>query len=120
MLARRRPGRKPPGRRARTRPLSLTGRPASPSMRVCMGTSARLRCVRAHLEELYRNRALIANLVRREVVARYKRSVLGFLWTLLTPLMSLAVYWLIFTKVTAVVSVPNYAVFLFAGLLPWT
>ncbi len=85
-----------------------------------MKAPARLLCVRAHLEELYRSRALVANLVQREVAARYKRSVLGFLWTLLTPLMSLAVYWVVFTKVAASISVPNYAVFLFAGLLPWT
>jgi ABC-type polysaccharide/polyol phosphate export permease len=73
-----------------------------------------------HFRELWRYRALIDSLVRREVQARYRRSVLGFLWTFLNPLLQLLVYWLVFTRFTRAVDLPNYALFLFVGILAWT
>ena len=72
-----------------------------------------------HFRELYRSRVLIDSLVRREVKARYRGSVVGFFWTLLSPLMLLLVYWLVFRVFTRGVQVPNYTVFLFVGILPW-
>jgi len=72
-----------------------------------------------HFRELYRYRALIDSLVRREVQARYRRSVLGYLWTFLNPLLLLSVYLLVFTRFTRAVTVENYALFLFVGILPW-
>ncbi len=72
-----------------------------------------------HFHELYRYRALIDSLVRREVKARYRRSVLGYLWTLLNPLLLLLVYLMVFTRFTRAVNMPGYALFLFVGILPW-
>jgi lipopolysaccharide transport system permease protein len=72
-----------------------------------------------HFRELWRYRVLIESLVWREVKARYRGSVLGYVWTLLNPLLLLAVYRLVFTKYTQAVLIPNYAVFLFVGILPW-
>ena len=72
-----------------------------------------------HFRELYRSRVLIDSLVRREVKARYRGSVIGFFWTLVNPLMLLLVYWLVFRVFTRGVQVPNYTVFLFVGILPW-
>jgi len=72
-----------------------------------------------HFRELYRYRALIDSLVRREVQARYRRSVLGYLWTFLNPLLLLTVYLLVFTQFTRAVTVEDYALFLFVGILPW-
>lgn len=72
-----------------------------------------------HFRELYRYRALIDSLVRREVKARYRRSVLGYVWTFLNPLLLLTVYLLVFTQFTRAVTVDNYALFLFVGILPW-
>ncbi len=73
------------------------------------------------LLDLYRHRALIGVLTSRELKARYRGSVLGFFWSLLNPLLMLAVYALVFE-----VLLPNrspgtspYALFLFCGLLPW-
>lgn len=80
-----------------------------------MGTS----WLRTHLGELYRYRVLIDSLVRREVRARYRGSVLGYLWTLLNPLLLLAVYVLVFSRFTRAVTIENYALFLFSGILPW-
>ncbi len=70
---------------------------------------------------LWRYRTLIGVLVRRELNARYRASVLGFLWSMLNPLLLLLVYTVVFTTVfTPRVAGENpYALFLFAGLLPW-
>lgn len=73
------------------------------------------------LRDLYRHRALVAILTSRELKARYRGSVLGFVWSLLNPLLMLVVYTIVFQLV-----LPNrspatrpYALFLFCGLLPW-
>lgn len=62
---------------------------------------------------------MFAGLVSREVRARYKGSALGFLWSLINPLMMMGIYSLVFS-VYMRVDVKNYALFLFCGLLPWT
>jgi ABC-type polysaccharide/polyol phosphate export permease len=69
--------------------------------------------------ELYRYREMFTGLVNREVRARYKSSALGFLWSMLNPLLMLTVYSLIFS-VYLKVNIPNYPLFVFSGLLPWT
>jgi ABC-2 type transport system permease protein/lipopolysaccharide transport system permease protein len=70
---------------------------------------------------LWRHRALIAVLVRRDLDARYRASALGFFWSLLNPLLLLAVYAIVFTYIFSP-RFPGgdpYALFLFSGLLPW-
>ena len=74
--------------------------------------------VRDHALELYKHRVLIECLVWREVRARYRGSVFGFLWSLLNPLLLLVVYRFVFAIVMRA-EIPNYVVFLFVGLLPW-
>lgn len=73
---------------------------------------------------LLRHRVLIQTLVVRELKARYRGSVLGYLWTLIHPLMLLGVYTFVFTYVFHPArggeSTEPYALFLFCGLLPWT
>lgn len=70
---------------------------------------------------LWRHRALIAVLVRRELDARYRASVLGFFWSLLNPLLLLAVYTVVFTYIfhPRFPGGDPYPLFLFSGLLPW-
>lgn len=68
--------------------------------------------------DLFRYRALIQTLVSRELKARYRGSVLGFLWSLLNPLLLMLVYWLVFS-VYMRNPMEHYHVFLFCGLLPW-
>jgi ABC-type polysaccharide/polyol phosphate export permease len=70
---------------------------------------------------LWRHRALIAVLVRRDLDARYRASTLGFFWSLLNPLLLLAVYAVVFTYIFSP-RFPGgdpYPLFLFSGLLPW-
>ena len=69
--------------------------------------------------ELYRYRELMALLVGRDLKVRYKRSVLGMFWTLLNPLLQMAVYTLVFQTIMKV-GLPAFPVFLLSGLLPWT
>jgi lipopolysaccharide transport system permease protein len=68
--------------------------------------------------ELIRYREMFTGLVDREVRARYRGSALGFVWSLLNPLLLMAIYSLVFS-VFMRVNVPHYALFLFTGLLPW-
>ena len=53
----------------------------------------------ALIKSLWRNRNLIVQMTRREVVGRYKGSVLGLAWSLLTPILMLAVYTFVFSVV---------------------
>jgi len=71
-----------------------------------------------NLTELYQYRALLIALSMRELKARYRASVLGFLWTFLNPTLNMFVYVLVFGMVLRS-AVPNYAYYLFTGLLPW-
>ncbi|WP_164018368.1 ABC transporter permease [Pyxidicoccus trucidator] len=70
------------------------------------------------VRELYQYRGLLLSLVQRELKARYRGSFLGFLWTFLNPTLHMLVYALLFTVVMRQ-NTPNYAFFMFVGLLPW-
>ena len=67
---------------------------------------------------------LILSLTRRELASRYRGSFLGFLWTLLTPVVMIAIFTIIFAGIFnarfgASSSHWDYALYLFCGLLPW-
>lgn len=73
------------------------------------------------LANLYRQRALLAVLVERDLKARYRGTLLGYFWSLLNPLLLLVVYTVVFMFVIPAkveVNTP-FPLFLFAGLLPW-
>jgi ABC-type polysaccharide/polyol phosphate export permease len=74
--------------------------------------------VTAGWAELWRFRELVVLLVSRDLKVRYKRSVLGMLWTLLNPLLQMSVYALVFSAIVRV-GVRDFPVYLLAGLLPW-
>jgi lipopolysaccharide transport system permease protein len=68
---------------------------------------------------LFLYRALVRNLVAKDLKVKYRQSFLGFLWSLLHPAFMLIVYTFAF-KVVLKVQRENYVYFLVAGLLPWT
>ena len=76
----------------------------------------------SNLANLRRYRGLIQSLVARELKARYRGSVLGFLWSFINPLLLLSIYSFVFTTImqTDDARTKPYAVFMFCGLLPWT
>jgi len=61
---------------------------------------------------------LLHNLVSRAIKLRYKRSVLGFAWTMLNPLVTMVILTAVFSAVFAT-TVPDYPVFVIIGLLAW-
>ena len=71
------------------------------------------------LKEIWEYRTMIVNLVKRDLKGKYKGSVLGFLWTFLTPLLQLVVYTLVFSVIMRA-GVEDYYLFLFVALIPWT
>src|SRR5580765_4152108 len=75
----------------------------------------------ANLANLLRYRGLISSLVARELKARYRGSVLGFVWSFVNPLLLLLIYSFVFTTVMPnnVEGVQPYALFMFCGILPW-
>ena len=77
--------------------------------------------------ELFARRELLWNLTLRELRGRYKRSVLGWGWSLLNPLAFMLIYSFAFSLVLRAVppagdpsGLGSYAFFLMCGLLPWT
>ena len=82
------------------------------------------RAVWRPLWQLPQRTDLILSLTKRELAARYRGSALGFLWTLVTPLVMIAIFTIIFAgifkaKFGASSSQWDYALYLFCGLLPW-
>jgi ABC-2 type transport system permease protein len=70
------------------------------------------------LRELLSDREILGNLVRKEVKVKYKSSVLGAAWSMLNPVLYLAVFTLVFTVVLPN-PVPFFPVYLLSGLLVW-
>ena len=73
------------------------------------------------ISSFVRQRGLIAVLVERELKARYRGTLLGYVWSLVNPLLLIAVYTVVFTMVipARIPSPVPYPLFLFAGVLPW-
>ncbi|MFW2439120.1 MAG: ABC transporter permease [Arenicellales bacterium] len=63
-------------------------------------------------------RDLIRELVLRDIKIRYKRSALGFAWTLANPLLYLVVFYFVF-KIALDINIPRFGVFAFTGILAW-
>jgi lipopolysaccharide transport system permease protein len=71
--------------------------------------------------ELWRFRGLFTALTRRDVVVRYKQTVLGLTWALIRPLMSVLTLTIVFNRVAQIPAEGNapYAVFVLIGLVFW-
>ena len=70
------------------------------------------------LRDVWTYRELLGNLVRKELKVKYKNSALGFLWSLLNPALYLVVFYVVFELILKS-GIPNFPIFLLAGLLPW-
>jgi len=77
-----------------------------------MTPSMRRRALRHRLD-------LVRNLVERDFATTYRRSMLGWLWSLLLPLAQLGVLVAVFQYVVPL-DIPRYPAFVMSGLLPWT
>lgn len=71
------------------------------------------------MRQLFRYRDLIWALIARDLKVRYRRSMIGFLWSMLQPLLTMLVLHLVFSKVFRFHGVENYPVYALAGILFW-
>lgn len=69
--------------------------------------------------EILRHRSLVWALARRDLLARYRGTLLGFAWTFVHQLVALATFTFVFGSV-ARVGVEHYPAFVLTGLLPWS
>jgi ABC-type polysaccharide/polyol phosphate export permease len=118
-------------RRAAATPTGLNETPAAPtSAEVARPVAPRPEIwfkrklsLRTAVREVWLFRELIVTLAERDLRARYKQALLGFAWAIVTPLMLMGVFTLLFTKfgVAAVNThgVP-YVLFTYLGIVPWT
>lgn len=70
------------------------------------------------LVELWRARELLLQLVRKELKVRYKNSALGFLWSMITPVLMTIVFSVVFTVVVPI-RINHFPAFFVAGYLLW-
>lgn len=61
---------------------------------------------------------LVFNMVSRNIKIKYRRSILGILWTLVSPMAQAAILYFVF-KVVMKIEVPHYLAFILSGMLPW-
>src|SRR5262245_22356577 len=80
----------------------------------------------AYVTQVWGYRGLIGNLAQRELKSRYKRSVLGWLWSLINPASTLLIYTVVFGTVMRISppvagngELKSFALYLFAALLVW-
>jgi lipopolysaccharide transport system permease protein len=71
------------------------------------------------LAELWRHRELLVFLIWRDVMVRYKQTVLGAAWAVLQPLATMVVFSLFFGRVAGRTDDTPYPLFVLAGLVPW-
>lgn len=69
-------------------------------------------------EEVWRYRQLLRSLVIRNLKIKYQRSALGFLWTLLNPLLTVGVLAVVFTHIVKI-PLQHYVAFLFSSYFVW-
>ncbi|MGD2202562.1 ABC transporter permease [Microbacterium oxydans] len=69
------------------------------------------------LREIFGRRELLALLIRRDLQARYRDSFLGFLWTMIKPLIQFLMYYIVLGQfLRAAEGIPDFAIYLFSGL----
>src|ERR1700722_2267294 len=79
------------------------------------------RTERHYWHDLWRYRELFANLAWRDVALRYKQTVVGAIWGLGQPFLTMVIMTIVFGKIAGLDSKSStpYAILVFAGMLPW-
>ncbi len=70
------------------------------------------------LRETLAARAVVRQLVRQQLILRYRRTILGYFWTLLNPLLMMSVTAVVFANLFKM-DLHTFALFMFAGMVPW-
>lgn len=66
------------------------------------------------MKEFWKFRSLLYELITRDIKVKYRRSVLGLLWTILNPLLMMCVLYLVFSKLFRF-DIENYAIYVLSG-----
>ena len=73
-----------------------------------------------YFKDLFRYRELFYFLAWRDILVRYKQTILGVLWAVIRPILNMAVFAFVFGKVANLAETqPYYPLFILAGMLPW-
>jgi ABC-type polysaccharide/polyol phosphate export permease len=75
--------------------------------------------VREMLVESVQYRDLLYEMTRRDLLIRYKQTIMGFGWAIFMPLVNTAVFSVIFTRVAPIQTDVPYPLFAYSGLLAW-
>lgn len=75
--------------------------------------------VREMVQELVEYRELLARMTGRDLLLRYKQSVMGFGWAILMPVVNTIIFSVIFMRVAPIETAMPYPLFVFCGLLAW-
>ena len=75
--------------------------------------------LRIQLDKWHRYRPLLVRLVQRDLKVKYRRSVLGYLWSLLNPLLMMVVMSVVFSYMFRF-DIPNYPIYLITGQIMFT
>jgi lipopolysaccharide transport system permease protein len=75
--------------------------------------------VREMLEEQVHYRELLYQMTKRDLLLRYKQSIMGFGWAIFMPLVNTLVFSMVFMRVTKIETGMPYPLFAFCGLLTW-
>jgi len=73
---------------------------------------------REELRDIWRHAALLYELVHRDLTVRYKRSLLGFLWTMLHPLLLMLIFVVVFSAIFRGNS-PHYETYFLSAYIAW-
>jgi ABC-2 type transport system permease protein len=74
----------------------------------------------SRLRAIYTRRDILRLLISRDLKIKYADSKLGYLWSVIDPLLMAGVYWFVFTQIfTRGVGREPYLLFLLLGMLPW-
>jgi len=92
---------------------------SQPTQTVVYDSKRRGSVVFEELREILNYRYLILQLVRRDILTRYKRSFLGVAWTMLNPLGMMVVWTIAFSQFFKAGNLPSYPSYVLSGLLAW-
>jgi ABC-type polysaccharide/polyol phosphate export permease len=87
---------------------------------VLYDSTRRSSVVLEEFREILNYRYLISQLIRRDILTRYKRSFLGVAWTMLNPLGMMLVWTIAFSQLFKSAALPAYPAYVLNGLLAWT
>src|SRR3977135_3925399 len=77
---------------------------------------------RQYWQDLWRYRELFYVLAWRDIAVRYKQTVIGVIWAVIRPFLTMVVFAVVFGRIAKLPSDGSapYPLMVFAGMLPWT